>query len=116
MLLFPRRFRETVVSALKASSGAEFHVPAAPSSGGAPALERLDQLVQKRLDIARLGLAELRSRLECGQDEDAEIILNKIDEDLYMLRRRLRCEVEKALPRTVPVRRAEVQGGPRRPR
>lgn len=115
MLLFPRHFRESVVSALKASA-AEFRVPASPCGGDAPSLERLDQLVQKRLDIARMGLAELRDRLELGQDEDAELILNKIDEDLSMLRQRLRREVAKALPRAVSVRRSDIQGGPRRPR
>ena len=57
----------------------------------------LDQLVQKRLDIARLGLTEVRSRLDAGLEFDAEIILRKVDEDLHMLQRRLRREVAKAV-------------------
>ncbi len=57
----------------------------------------LDQLVQKRLDIARLGLTEVRSRLDAGLEFDAELILRKIDEDLHMLQRRLRREVAKTV-------------------
>ena len=85
-------------------------------TGEPPSLVQLDQLVQKRLDIARLGLTELRRRLDCGQEDDAEMIRKKIDEDLNMLQRRIRREVEKAAPRSVPVRRAEVFAGPRLPR
>ena len=87
-----------------------------PSAGEPPSLLQLDQLVQKRLDIARLGLTELRRRLDCGQEDDAEIIRKKIDEDLSMLQRRVRREAEKAATRSVPVRRAEVCAGPRLPR
>src|ERR1700737_4809691 len=43
-----------------------------------PSLIQLDQLVQKRLDIARLGLTELRRRLAAGREDDAEIIRKKI--------------------------------------
>ena len=90
---------------------------AAPTPTDPPAsLVQLDQLVQKRLDIARLGLTELRRRLDCGQEDDAEIIRKKIDEDLNMLQRRVRREVEKAAPRPIAVRRVEVHAGPRLPR
>ncbi len=85
-------------------------------AGEPPSLLQLDQLVQKRLDVARLGLTELRRRLDCGQEDDAEIILKKIDEDLTMLQRRVRREVEKAAPRSVPVRRELASAGPRLPR
>lgn len=86
------------------------------SVGEPPTLLQLDRLVQKRLEIARLGLTELRSRVDAGQDADAEILLNKIDEDLDLLQRRVRREVEAAAPRPIPVRRAEVHAGPRLPR
>lgn len=57
----------------------------------------LDQLVQKRLAIVRLGLTEVHRRLDDGLEFDAEVILRKIDEDLHMLQRRLRREVGKAV-------------------
>jgi carbon storage regulator CsrA len=81
-----------------------------------PSLIQLDQLVQKRLAVARLGLTELRRRLDCEQDEDAEIVRQKIDEELHMLQRRVRREVEKTTPRSVPIHRAAVEAGPRLPR
>ena len=31
-----------------------------------------------------------------GQEEDARVLLEKVDEDLHLLRRRLRREIEKA--------------------
>jgi hypothetical protein len=60
-----------------------------------PFASPLDQLVQKRLDIVRMGLTEVHRRLDDGLEFDAEVILRKIDEDLHMLQRRLRREVGK---------------------
>jgi hypothetical protein len=57
----------------------------------------LDQLVQKRLEIARMGLREARTSLDAGLEFDAEVTLRKIDEDLHMLQRRLRREVGKVV-------------------
>ena len=57
----------------------------------------LDQLVQKRLEIVRLGVTEARTSLDAGLEFDAEVILRKIDEDLHMLQRRLRREVGKVV-------------------
>jgi hypothetical protein len=51
-------------------------------------------MVARRLTIARMGLAEARQHLEAGQAEDAGIVLEKIDEDLHLLRRRLIRESE----------------------
>jgi hypothetical protein len=90
-----------------------FRVQPGPSAGDAPGLLQFQELVQKRLDMARLGLTELRRRLDAGQEEDAAIIRSKIDEDLSMLQRRLNCEVEKATTRSAPVRRDEVRAEPR---
>jgi sRNA-binding carbon storage regulator CsrA len=89
---------------------------AGPSAGEPPSLLQLDQLVQKRLEIARLGLTELRRRVEDGREDDAEMILSKIDEDLNLRQRRVRREVERAAPRPLPVRKAAVHAGPRLPR
>jgi hypothetical protein len=54
---------------------------------------RLEQMVRKRLEIARLGLTEARRYLGEGRATDADLILTKVDEDLALLRRRLRGEV-----------------------
>ena len=62
-----------------------------------PSASPLDQLVQKRLDIVRMGLTEVHRRLDDGLEFDAEVILRKIDEDLHMLQRRLRREVGKVV-------------------
>lgn len=60
-----------------------------------PAAHRLAQLVNRRLDIARIGIAEVRGRIRAGDSADASLLLDKIDEDLLLLQRRLRAEAEK---------------------
>jgi len=62
----------------------------------APTLSSLKRLLDKRLEIAREGVDEVREALRTGRDEDARIILEKIDEDLHLLRRRIRKEIDKA--------------------
>jgi hypothetical protein len=62
----------------------------------APSLQQLNQLLDKRLEIAREGLSELRHHLLRGRTEDAERVLENLDEDLYMLKRRMAREVRKA--------------------
>jgi hypothetical protein len=57
-------------------------------------LHQLNRLVEKRLEITRQGLDELKQHLRNGRTEDAQEVLNKIDEDLHLLRRRVRREVE----------------------
>ncbi len=52
-------------------------------------LPQFKQLVDRRLAIAGKGLAEARRHLAAGQVHDADTILEKVDEDLYLLRRRL---------------------------
>lgn len=70
-------------------------------SNSLPALLlQITQLVDRRLAIAGLGLEELRQHLAAGRAEDAERIREKIDEDLHLLRRRLRHEAETAAPRS----------------
>jgi hypothetical protein len=61
-----------------------------------PSVPRVEQLVRKRLEIARLGLAEARRYLGEGRPSDADVIMAKVDEDLALLRRRLRTENEPA--------------------
>jgi hypothetical protein len=63
-------------------------------------LVRFNQLVDRRLVIARKGLEELHKYVRAGQPEDAEIILGKLDEDLLLLCQRLRREIESAVPRS----------------
>jgi hypothetical protein len=65
----------------------------------------MDQVVARRLDIARRGLEEARRHLGDGRPGDAELLLGKLDEDLHLLRKRLRREAEEAAalsPRTPP--------------
>jgi hypothetical protein len=63
-------------------------------------LVRFNQLVDRRLGIARMGLEDVRKHLVAGQTDDAEMILGKVDEDLLMLRQRLGREIESAVPRS----------------
>ena len=69
--------------------------PEAEFTEGPPTLVRLNQLLKKRLEIARLGLSELFAHLSAGHDEDANDTLARLDEDLAMLRRRVQREVER---------------------
>lgn len=59
-------------------------------------LSDIQRLMDKRLEIAREGLNEARQHLRAGQEADARLIIEKVDEDLHLLRRRLRREFEKA--------------------
>jgi carbon storage regulator CsrA len=78
---------------------AEWGEPSPPADGASPSsLLQLDRLVQKRLEIARKGLEEAQRHLGSGRSGDAETVLEKLDEDLHLLRRRLRREVEQAAP------------------
>jgi hypothetical protein len=52
------------------------------------------QMVDRRLSIAQKGLDEARQHLASGQAEDVDLVLEKIDEDLHLLRRRLSSEAE----------------------
>lgn len=62
---------------------------------------RQAQMVGRRLEIARRGLKELRQRLRTGHAADAETLLEKLDEDLHLLGRRVYREAEQA-PAEVP--------------
>jgi hypothetical protein len=55
---------------------------------------QLTQMVDRRLSIAQIGLAEARRHLAAGQTADAEMVLEKIDEDLHLLRCRIHREIE----------------------
>jgi carbon storage regulator CsrA len=73
--------------------------PATEVTEEVPTLVQVNQLVERRLDVTREGLRELRRRLRTGSAEDVEDILNKLDEDLNLLRARLRREVARSSPR-----------------
>jgi carbon storage regulator CsrA len=70
--------------------------PAEPPAGEAPSLPMLRRLMDKRLEIAREGINEARQLLRAGLEDDARVLLDKVDEDLHLLRRRIRREFEKA--------------------
>jgi carbon storage regulator CsrA len=73
--------------------------PAPEPAGRPPNFLRVNEMVDRRLEIARRGLTELRRQLASGQREDAQTILDKLDEDLHLLRARLRRETAQAAPR-----------------
>ena len=62
--------------------------------GNAPTLPAIEKMLAKRLEIARTGLHEAQQMLHDGNEEDARIVLEKVDEDLHLLRRRVRREFE----------------------
>ena len=57
------------------------------------------QMVDRRLSISQKGLLEARQFLASGQSEDADIVLEKIEEDLFLLRCRLDYEVKSGASR-----------------
>jgi carbon storage regulator CsrA len=61
-------------------------------------LLRLSQLLDRRLAVAQVGLAVLLEHLDAGELDQAQVIREKLDEDLHLLRRRVRCEMEKVCP------------------
>lgn len=61
---------------------------------------QFQQMVDRRLSISQKGLAEVRKHLMAGQAEDAETVLEKIEEDLLLLRCRLDSEVKTTAPRS----------------
>ena len=68
-----------------------------PSTDTPPSSQpQLHQMVDRRLAIGGKGLEEMRKHLAAGQAADAEMILEKLDEDLDLLRGRLCREVEPA--------------------
>jgi hypothetical protein len=72
------------------------------SKTSVPSFSPFAQVVERRLAIAQKGLAEARQHLDAGQDVDAGIVLQKIDEDLHLLRRRMSREAETAASRPSP--------------
>jgi carbon storage regulator CsrA len=64
---------------------------------------RLNNLVGKRLAVARAGLEELQRQLAAGWIQEAETVLGKLEEDLRLLQRRLAEEPEPT-PTPAPAR------------
>jgi hypothetical protein len=67
-----------------------------PSAADAAPLPAIKTMLEKRLEIARSGLHEAQLLLRAGNEADARMILEKVDEDLHLLRRRVRRELEAA--------------------
>jgi carbon storage regulator CsrA len=72
---------------------AEWGADAEPEAGR---LQRLARLLRQRLQVVRVGLAELRNQLLPVGLSDAEVTLDKLEEDLHLLQGRL--DVETATP------------------
>lgn len=58
-----------------------------------PSLQQVEQLVDRRLELARKGVREVQLCLREGRTADAEDLLLRVEDELYLLRRRLRREV-----------------------
>jgi hypothetical protein len=69
--------------------GKAFFLTSHASADAVPVPPPMEQVVVKRLEIARRGLAEARRHLGDGRTGDAKVILDKLDEDLHLLRKRL---------------------------
>jgi len=67
-----------------------------PVAGYRATRPALEQMLEKRLEIARTGIHEAQQLLHSGNEADARIVLEKIDEDLHLLGRRVRREFEMA--------------------
>ena len=70
---------------------------AAPMSAGNAAeptkLRRLHELVHNRLDVAEIGLAVLTRQLQEGLHQEVQTTVEKIHEDINLLRQRLNREL-----------------------
>src|SRR5260370_30353893 len=69
--------------------------PAPVFTESPPTLIRLNQLLKRRLEIARLGLSELDAHVRAGHDDDASRTFASLNEDLDMLQKRVQREVER---------------------
>jgi len=71
--------------------------PAEEESNPRLQLTQLNQLLTRRLEIARKGLSEAR-QLTAEQPGDASGMLARVDEDLQLLLHRVQAEIEKIGP------------------
>jgi carbon storage regulator CsrA len=60
----------------------------------APPLPALNSLVEKRLAILRRGLDEVQRSVSAARTDEAGLLLDKLDEDLHLLRLRLLSEAD----------------------
>ena len=60
-----------------------------PAGSDGAALPALQRMLEKRLEIARVGIHEVRKLLRAGDEEHARFVLEKVDEDLDLLGRRV---------------------------
>ncbi|MGH7169896.1 MAG: hypothetical protein ACRELG_06440 [Gemmataceae bacterium] len=76
-------------------------------SVGCMSLSQFVQMLQRRLAVAQKGLAEAHRQLSAGHADNVPVVLDKIDEDLLMLRHRLDRETV-----IVPIRPAMLHSCP----
>jgi carbon storage regulator CsrA len=72
-------------------------VVTAAQPGSAPPLP-LNDLVEKRLAILRRGLDEVQRSVSADRADETQLLLDKLDEDLHLLRTRLRREATNPQP------------------
>jgi carbon storage regulator CsrA len=61
----------------------------------APPPSAITALVEKRLAILRRGLDEVQRSMSADRTDEAELLLDKLDEDLHLLRQRLQSEADR---------------------
>jgi carbon storage regulator CsrA len=61
----------------------------------APPRPAINSLVEKRLAILRRGLDEIQRSMSADRTDEAELLLDKLDEDLRLLRQRLHSEADR---------------------
>jgi carbon storage regulator CsrA len=82
----------------QAEWGAPTQAPAPVGPKAHASLAQFTRLVDRRLQVAGIGLGLLRGHLQAGATEDALTIVEALAEDLQLLKRRLAGEWEKAAP------------------
>ena len=91
--LSPRK-RESTLTSVEVMSIEASGICQPLHSDNGPTIPALERMLEKRLEIARTGIHEAQQLLHDGNEEDARIVLEKVDEDLHLLRRRVRREFE----------------------
>jgi len=66
-----------------------------PRPALAPPLPAISSLVEKRLAILRRGLDEVQRSVSADRADEVELLLDKLDEDLHLLRQRLHTEADR---------------------
>jgi carbon storage regulator CsrA len=82
------------VTVLRAELQARQTAAPATAPKSDPHQQHRKHLIDKRLEVARVGMAALERSLRAGRTQEAQVILARLTEDMDMLRQRLASEGE----------------------